>query len=77
MQSHYTWQLALIGLFVQFCGPPGMGKTQLGIQLAVHTQIPADLGGLAGKSVYVDTEGSFTAMRAEDMSRYTRVRAQL
>ena len=54
-----------------------MGKTQLGIQLAVHTQIPADLGGLAGKSVYVDTEGSFTAMRAEDMSRYTRVRARL
>ncbi|RXI06865.1 hypothetical protein DVH24_026001 [Malus domestica] len=29
------------------------------IQLAVNVQIPVDLGGLGGKAVYVDTEGSF------------------
>ncbi|CAN6562643.1 unnamed protein product [Malus baccata var. baccata] len=29
------------------------------IQLAMNVQIPVDLGGLGGKAVYVDTEGSF------------------
>eukprot|EP01047_Picozoa_sp_COSAG01_P052210 COSAG01_NODE_5469_length_4241_cov_7.343312_4_plen_57_part_00 len=53
----------------QFCGPPGMGKTQLGIQLAVNVQYPADLGGAGGRAVYIDTEGSFTAERVVDMSR--------
>ncbi|KAM1048563.1 hypothetical protein ACFX1X_027992 [Malus domestica] len=40
-------------------GYQGIGKTQMGIQLAVNVQIPVDLGGLGGKAVYVDTEGSF------------------
>ncbi|XP_043708499.1 DNA repair protein RAD51 homolog 3-like [Telopea speciosissima] len=42
-------------------GVPGIGKTQLGIQLAVNVQIPVDYGGLGGKAIYVDTEGSFLA----------------
>ncbi|XP_057979817.1 DNA repair protein RAD51 homolog 3 [Malania oleifera] len=58
-------------------GIPGIGKTQLGIQLAVNVQIPHDYGGLGGKSIYVDTEGSFMVERAlqiaeacmEDMSK--------
>ncbi|XP_024023085.1 DNA repair protein RAD51 homolog 3 isoform X2 [Morus notabilis] len=45
-------------------GVPGIGKTQLGIQLAVNVQIPVDLGGLGGKAVYIDTEGSFMVERA-------------
>lgn len=59
-------------------GVPGIGKTQLGIQLAVNVQIPMDYGGLQGKAVYIDTEGSFMVERAlqiaeaclEDMREY-------
>lgn len=50
-----------------------MGKTQLGIQLSVNAQIPRTSGGLGGHAVYVDTEGSFTAMRAEDMCQYAHL----
>ncbi|XP_058104617.1 DNA repair protein RAD51 homolog 3 isoform X2 [Magnolia sinica] len=45
-------------------GVPGIGKTQLGIQLAINVQIPVDYGGLGGKAVYIDTEGSFRVERA-------------
>ncbi|XAR63181.1 ATP diphosphatase [Bertholletia excelsa] len=45
-------------------GVPGIGKTQLGIQLAVNVQIPVDYGGLGGKAIYIDTEGSFMVERA-------------
>ncbi|XP_031269733.1 DNA repair protein RAD51 homolog 3 [Pistacia vera] len=61
-------------------GVPGIGKTQLGIQLAVNVQIPLEFGGLGGKAIYIDTEGSFMVERAlqiaeacvEDMSEYNR-----
>ncbi|KAK2650573.1 hypothetical protein Ddye_018062 [Dipteronia dyeriana] len=61
-------------------GVPGIGKTQLGIQLAVNVQIPREFGGLGGKAIYIDTEGSFMVERAlqiaeacvEDMSEYSR-----
>ncbi|XP_010544643.1 PREDICTED: DNA repair protein RAD51 homolog 3 [Tarenaya hassleriana] len=60
-------------------GVPGMGKTQLGIQLSVNVQIPGEVGGLGGKAIYIDTEGSFMVERAlqiaeacvEDMAEYT------
>ncbi|XP_039027343.1 DNA repair protein RAD51 homolog 3 isoform X2 [Hibiscus syriacus] len=59
-------------------GVPGIGKTQLGIQIAVNVQIPHDFGGLGGKAIYI--EGSFMVERAfqiaeacvEDMSEYNR-----
>eukprot|EP00252_Welwitschia_mirabilis_P000590 TRINITY_DN10572_c0_g1_i1.p1 TRINITY_DN10572_c0_g1~~TRINITY_DN10572_c0_g1_i1.p1 ORF type:complete len:299 (+),score=61.89 TRINITY_DN10572_c0_g1_i1:26-898(+) len=44
-------------------GVPGIGKTQIGIQLAVNVQIPAEFGGLEGQAVYIDTEGSFMVER--------------
>ncbi|XP_038879235.1 DNA repair protein RAD51 homolog 3 isoform X2 [Benincasa hispida] len=58
-------------------GVPGIGKTQLGIQLAVNVQIPGAFGGVGGKAVYI--EGSFMVERAlqiaeaciEDMSDYS------
>eukprot|EP00257_Ricinus_communis_P023790 XP_015583867.1 DNA repair protein RAD51 homolog 3 isoform X3 [Ricinus communis] len=61
-------------------GLPGIGKTQLGIQLAVNVQIPPYCGGLGGKAVYIDTEGSFMVERVlqvaeasvEDMLEYSR-----
>nr|GEU94936.1 DNA repair protein RAD51 homolog 3 [Tanacetum cinerariifolium] len=61
-------------------GVPGIGKTQLGIQLAVNVQIPYDYGGLGGKAIYIDTEGSFMVERAlqiaeacsDNMAEYSR-----
>ncbi|KAG7998375.1 hypothetical protein I3843_01G256000 [Carya illinoinensis] len=44
-------------------GVPGIGKTQLGIQLAVNVQIPVDYGGLGAKAIFIDTEGSFMVER--------------
>ncbi|KAK3411697.1 hypothetical protein EUGRSUZ_I00435 [Eucalyptus grandis] len=44
-------------------GVPGIGKTQLGIQLAVNVQLPVHCGGLGGKAIYIDTEGSFMVER--------------
>ncbi|KAL2609133.1 hypothetical protein R1flu_027706 [Riccia fluitans] len=38
----------------EICGVPGVGKTQLGIQLAINVQIPMALGGLGGHAVYID-----------------------
>ncbi|CAN6825283.1 unnamed protein product [Brassica oleracea] len=60
-------------------GVPGIGKTQIGIQLSVNVQIPREFGGLGGKAIYIDTEGSFMVERAlqiaeacvEDMEEYT------
>ncbi|KAL8119204.1 DNA repair protein RAD51 homolog 3 isoform X3 [Apium graveolens] len=45
-------------------GVPGIGKTQLGIQLAINVQISHEHGGLAAKAIYIDTEGSFMVERA-------------
>ncbi|KAI8468651.1 MAG: RAD51C protein [Monoraphidium minutum] len=59
------------GSVTEFCGVPGVGKTQLGIQLAVNAQIPRLLGGRGGKAVYIDTEGSFMADRAVDIASAT------
>ena len=36
-------------------GVPGVGKTQLGMQLALDVQLPAAFGGIAGTAVYIDT----------------------
>ncbi|KAJ8506455.1 hypothetical protein OPV22_007341 [Ensete ventricosum] len=49
-------------------GVPGIGKTQLGIQLTVNVQIPVECGGLGGKAVYIDTEGSFMVERAHQIA---------
>lgn len=57
------------GEITEFCGCPGIGKTQISTQLCVSVQIPHAFGGLEGEAVYVDTEGSFMAERAHDMAR--------
>uniref|UniRef100_A0A7S1SLP5 DNA repair protein RAD51 homolog 3 n=2 Tax=Tetraselmis chuii TaxID=63592 RepID=A0A7S1SLP5_9CHLO len=52
----------------EFCGVPGVGKTQLGMQIAVDAQIPECMGGLQGEAVYIDTEGSFMMERLLDIT---------
>ena len=42
---------------------PGVGKTQLGMQLALDVQLPPEFGGLGGQALYLDTEGSLTLER--------------
>jgi DNA repair protein RadA len=49
-------------------GGYGSGKTQLGLSLAVNTQLPIEKGGAEGKSVYIDTEGTFRPDRVRQMA---------
>jgi DNA repair protein RadA len=53
----------------EFSGEFGSGKTQLGHQIAVNVQLPADQGGLAGEVVYIDTESTFRPERIVDMAK--------
>eukprot|EP00884_Botryococcus_braunii_P002529 jgi/Botrbrau1/12277/Bobra.0323s0017.1 len=56
------------GQITEFCGAPGVGKTQLGIQLSVDVQIPSAFKGVDGTAVYIDTEGSFMVERVEEIA---------
>ena len=60
-----------VGEMTELCGCPGIGKTQLGIQMCTSVQIPRAFGGYDGAAVYIDTEGSFMAERAQDMAEAT------
>ncbi len=44
------------------------GKTQLGFQLTVNSQLPMDKGGLDGSVLFLDTEGTFRPERIEQIS---------
>lgn len=61
-----------LGQLTEFCGVPGVGKTQLAMQLAVAVQLPGSFGGTAGECIYVDTEGSFTPERCQDIAAGAR-----
>ncbi|XP_031427152.1 DNA repair protein RAD51 homolog 3 [Clupea harengus] len=58
-----------VGKTTEVCGAPGVGKTQLCVQLAVDVQIPVCLGGQGGQALYLDTEGSFLVQRAADVAQ--------
>ncbi len=45
------------------------GKTQLGFQLCVDVQLPTDKGGLGGKVLFLDTEGTFRPERIESIAK--------
>jgi DNA repair protein RadA len=49
-------------------GAFGSGKTQLGLSLAVNVQLPFDKGGVEGKSVFIDTEGTFRPGRIKQFA---------
>ncbi|KAG9321617.1 hypothetical protein KVV02_006721 [Mortierella alpina] len=69
-----------LGKITEFCGLPGTGKTQIGMQLCINAQLPQTFGGTGGTSIYLDTEGSFVAKRvariAEARSREFNQRAE-
>ena len=49
-------------------GAYGSGKTQLGLTLAVNAQLPSSKGGASGKTVFVDTEGTFRPQRIKQIA---------
>jgi len=49
-------------------GAYGSGKTQLGSTLAVNTQLPIERGGASGKTVFIDTEGTFRPARIKQIA---------
>ncbi|CAL8369788.1 unnamed protein product [Lota lota] len=57
-----------LGRTSEVCGTPGVGKTQLCLQLCIDVQIPECFGGLGGQAVFVDTEGSLVVQRVADMA---------
>ena len=52
----------------EIVGEPGVGKTQLAMQLCVDVSLPLDHGGVAGEAIYIDSEGSFSPERALSLS---------
>jgi len=58
-----------LGAITEFVGAPGVGKTQLAMQLALDAQIPALFSGAEGSAIYIDTEGSFWPQRAFCMAQ--------
>jgi len=48
--------------------PTIMHNTQLGLTLAVNVQLPIDKGGANGKSVFIDTEGTFRPARIKQIA---------
>ncbi|MEK6914638.1 MAG: DNA repair and recombination protein RadA [Nanoarchaeota archaeon] len=50
-------------------GAYGSGKTQLGLSLAVNVQMPIEKGGVEGKAVYIDTEGTFRPERIKQIAQ--------
>jgi len=56
------------GCVTEFFGEYRTGKTQLMHQLCVNVQLPRDKGGLEGRALYIDTEGTFRPERIIQMS---------
>lgn len=56
------------GVLTEFFGDFGSGKTQIAEECAVTVQLPPERGGLKGKCVYIDTEGSFRPERIKQMA---------
>ena len=64
------------GCVTELCGSPGMGKTQLAMQLAVAAQLPQSFGGLEGECLYIDTEGSFVPSRFAEIANGAAAQVQ-
>lgn len=58
------------GGIIEFFGEFRTGKTQVMHQLCVNVQLPRDMGGLGGRALYIDTEGTFRPERIIQMSEF-------
>jgi DNA repair protein RadA len=50
-------------------GAFGSGKSQIGFQLCLNVQLPADKGGLNGNCLFIDTEATFRPERIIQMAK--------
>lgn len=57
-----------LGEVTEISGPPGIGKTQLAMQLSVDARLPHEHGGVQGETVFLDTEGNFSPERCYHMA---------
>ncbi len=53
----------------ELIGEFGSGKTQICHELAVTVQLPVDRGGLGGRALYIDTEGTFRPERVMNIAK--------
>lgn len=65
-----------LGTVTELCGLPGVGKTQLCMQLAAAAPLHSHFGGAGGDTIYVDTEGSFSASRFREIASAAVVHVQ-
>ncbi len=56
------------GSLIEFFGEFRTGKTQIMHQLCVNVQLPEERGGLEGRALYIDTEGTFRPERIIQMA---------
>ena len=56
------------GLVTELVGEAGAGKSQLALQLLLTAQWPEERGGLAGRALYVHTEGVDPMRRLRDLA---------
>jgi len=56
------------GSLIEFFGEFRTGKTQICHQLCVNVQLPKEKGGLGGRALYIDTEGTFRPERIIHMA---------
>lgn len=57
------------GATTEIYGEFGCGKTQFCHTMAVRVQLPKDQGGLEGKTVWIDSEGTFEPTRIESIAK--------
>lgn len=58
------------GATTEIYGEFGCGKTQFCHTMAVRVQLPIDQGGLNGKCVWIDSEGTFEPKRIRQIAKY-------
>ncbi|HME54037.1 MAG TPA: DNA repair and recombination protein RadA [Candidatus Lokiarchaeia archaeon] len=56
------------GAITELVGEFRTGKTQIAHQCCINVQLPPDQGGLSGRALYVDTEGTFRPERLAKMA---------
>ncbi len=52
----------------EFIGEFGTGKSQISMQLCITSQQPTEQGGLGGKVLFIDTEGTFSPERIHSIA---------
>lgn len=62
-----------LGCVTELAGQSGSGKTQLCLQFCANVLFPESIGGLDGKAVFLDCEGSFCAERLAQIMDANRV----